>query len=289
MFGYVRPNRDELKVRELREYEAVYCGLCHTLGKRHGFLARMFLSYDIVFLAMLLDGNKPELTHHRCPARLWCRKKNCTCTTGLDIAADIGTILNYWKLRDTIADGRWWEQLAARALSWLLLPGYRKAARNRPEFVEMVQSCLEELRRLEQENIPSLDQPADTFARMLSAAPPASGDPTRDRALKQALYHIGRWIYLVDAWDDLLDDRQRGNYNPIIARFPEFREEDQRYLRTTLCHSLNLARTACALLELGHWQGCVENILYLGLPMVEELVFTGRWKAAKNSYRRKNK
>ena len=30
MFGYVRPNRDELKVRELRDYEALYCGLCHA-------------------------------------------------------------------------------------------------------------------------------------------------------------------------------------------------------------------------------------------------------------------
>lgn len=49
MFGYVRPNRDELKVRELRDYEALYCGLCRALGRRHGFFARFFLNYDFTF------------------------------------------------------------------------------------------------------------------------------------------------------------------------------------------------------------------------------------------------
>ena len=106
--------------------------------------------------------------------------------------------------------------------------------------------------------------------------------------MEQLLYHIGRWIYLVDAWDDLEKDRAQGNYNPISARFPQIGEEEQSYLRTTLRHSLNLARSAMALLELGHWQDTVENILYLGLPAVEELVFTGRWRAVKSQNRRQN-
>ena len=70
MFGYVRPWRDELKVRQNRDYEALYCGVCHALGKRHGFLARMFLNYDFTFLAMLLDGPTPEPAPARCPAGL---------------------------------------------------------------------------------------------------------------------------------------------------------------------------------------------------------------------------
>lgn len=68
---------------------------------------------------------------------------------------------------------------------------------------------------------------------------------------------------------------------PVSARFPDRSAEDAAYLRTTLRHSLNLARSAYALLEPGRWQGVLENILYLGLPLVEELVFTGRWKAVK--------
>ena len=252
MFGYVRPNRDELKVRELRDYEALYCGLCHALGRRHGFFARFFLNYDFTFLAMLLDGSKPTAERKHCPARLWCRKKGCICAGSVDAAADAGTILSYWKLRDTVADGPFWKGTAARVLSFLLRPGYRRAAQARPEFDRAVRSCLEAL-----------------------------------QALEQLLYHVGRWIYLVDAWDDLEEDGRTGSYNPIAARFPEQVEANRDYLRTTLLHSLNLARSACALLELGHWQGAVENILYLGLPMVEELVFTGRWKAVNHQNRRR--
>ena len=288
MFGYVRPNRDELKVRQLRDYEALYCGLCSSLGRRHGFFARFFLNYDFTFLAMLLDGGRPETERRRCPARLWCRKKTCAIAGGVDAAADAGTILSYWKLRDTVADGTFWARTAARLLSVLLRRGYRRAAGHRPEFDRTVRDCLEELQGLEREECPSLDRTGATLARLLAGAAPASGDAARDRALGQLLYHVGRWIYLVDAWDDLADDRRTGSYNPISARFGGETEANRDYLRTTLRHSLNLARSAAALLELGHWRETVENILFLGLPMVEELVFTGRWKAVNQHNRRQN-
>lgn len=288
MFGYVRPYRDELKVREQRDYETLYCGLCLSLGRRHGFLARMFLNYDFTFLAMLLDGDKPVTEHHACPARLWCRKKACACGGGVDAAADAGTILTYWKLRDTVVDGAFWKRMGARFLCWLFRKSYRRAAAKRPDFDRAVRENLEQLQSLEQEGCTSLDRTADTFAKILSAAAPRSDNPGRDRALEQLLYHVGRWIYLVDAWDDLEEDRQRGGYNPISARFPGLETEQMEYLRTTLRHSLNLARSAGALLELGYWQGTVENVLYLGLPAVEELVFTGRWKAVNHRNRRQS-
>lgn len=286
MFGYVRPYRDELKVREQRDYEALYCGLCQALGRRHGFLARMFLNYDVTFLAMLLDGDRPVTGRHPCPARLWCRKKSCASGRGVDAAADAGTILTYWKLRDTVADGSFWKRNGARLLCRLFSGSYRRAAAQRPEFDRAVRENLEALQRLEQEGSPSLDRTADTFAKILSAAAPEEGDQARRRALEQLLYHVGRWIYLVDAWDDLEEDQRRGGYNPISARFPGQEKENREYLRTTLRHSLNLARSAGALLELGYWQGTVENILYLGLPAVEELVFSGRWKTANHRNRR---
>ena len=58
---------------------------------------------------------------------------------------------------------------------------------------------------------------ADTFARILQAAAPPSEDRSRDRALEQLLYHLGRWIYLIDARDDLEEDRASGCYNPVRA------------------------------------------------------------------------
>ncbi len=283
MFGYVRPRRDELKVWELEAYQGAYCALCHEMGKRHGFPARFLLNYDFVFLALLLtpETDRPVLEKRRCPARLWCRKKSCCASSpGLAAAADKSTILSWWKLQDTVADASFWERQGARILSLVLRASYRRAAAFQPAFDQSVKQCLGELRELEREGCPSLDRPADTFARLLRAAAPPSGDSGRDRALGELLYHVGRWIYLLDAWDDLEEDLRDGGYNPVATRYPEYPESHGEDLRLTLRHSRNLAASACALLEHGAWRGVVENIIYLGLPSVEELVFSGRWKTA---------
>ena len=133
-------------------------------------------------------------------------------------------------------------------------------------------TCLEELQALEQAGSPSLDRTADTFARILQGAAPAAGPPDRDRAVAQMLYHVGRWIYLTDAWDDL----QEG---------PEAHGDE---LRTTLRHSLNLSASSYSLADFGCWSDILANILYLGLPMVEEAVFTGRWRRLKNQLGRRH-
>lgn len=262
----------------------MYCGLCAAMGKRHGFTARMLLNYDFVFLAMLLapKEDRPSTVLCRCPARLGLRKK-CACarSVGLEVAADESVILSYWKLRDNVTDSGFWKGLGARVLTLLLRRGYRRAAARRPEFDQEVRACLEELRQLEQEGCPSLDRTADTFARLLRAAAIPSGDLGRDRALGELLYHVGRWIYLVDAWDDMAEDVSAGRYNPIHARFGSGEEGEREYLRTTLRHSLNLSRAAFALADFGCWSGTIENILYLGLPAVEELVFRGEWGKVK--------
>ena len=39
MYGYVRPCKPELRIKEWERYQAAYCGLCHTLKKRYGLLA----------------------------------------------------------------------------------------------------------------------------------------------------------------------------------------------------------------------------------------------------------
>lgn len=216
MFGYVVPLRGELKVWELDAYQAAYCGLCHTLGRRYGFLPRLLLSYDFAFLAMLLstESIRPVTQRRRCIACPIKGKQVCRESLSLDIAADESVILTYWKLMDGVADASFWKGLPSRLLVLLLRPSYHRAAKWRPDFDSQTAACLEELRFLEKERSGSLDRTADTFARILRAAAPSTGTSDRDRAVGQLLYHVGRWIYLTDAWDDLAEDRSRGTYNP---------------------------------------------------------------------------
>lgn len=281
MFGYVRPVREELKCKDFDLYRATYCGLCRALRQRYGLIAPMFLNFDFTFLALLLAPEETRFTpcQGRCHANPLRKVPMCPENPGLDLAADESVVLTYWKLRDSAQDDGLWGGLPARSLSWMLAPAYRKAAKRCPEFDRAVRGSLEELSQLEQEQCSSIDRTADTFARLLQAAVPATGESGHDRAVGQLLYHLGRWIYLIDARDDLEEDRRTGAYNPLIFRFGP--EGDDGLLKTTLEHSLNLARSAFCMLELGCRGAVVENILYLGLPLVQRAVFDGSWAEIK--------
>lgn len=270
----------ELRVRELEDYKAVYCGLCRAMGKRYGFLARFTLNYDFTFLTMALaHGAAPcQISPGRCPAHPFRKRKMCRSMPALELAADESLILSCQKLRDDVADRGFFRGLPPRLAALVLRRAYRKAAAARPEFDRKVTECLDELHAMERERVASMDRPADTFARILQAAAPDTGDGVRDRALGQMLYHVGRWIYLIDAWDDLEQDVRSGGYNPIDARFGGKPEEHIQEIRTTLLHSRNLAAAAYELAKAERWDGILSNILYLGLPAVEELVLTGRWR-----------
>ncbi len=279
MFGYVRPFRPEMKCRDFDLYRATYCGLCRCLRQKYGLIAPMFLNFDFTFLALLLW--EPEENFRpcrgRCHANPLVKHDMCPTSPALEEAAAESVVLAWWKLRDSIQDDGFWGGLPARGLSILLRRAYKKASRDCPDFDRQVRESLRELNRLEQENCPSLDRTADSFARLLQAAAPSDGE--RGRVLAQLLYHLGRWIYLADARDDILEDRETGRYNPVTARFGP--EGDDESLKRTMDHSLELAGAAFQLGSFGCRTPVLENILYLGLPLVQRAVFDGSWSKIK--------
>ena len=281
MFGYVRPVREELKCREFDLYRATYCGLCRCLRRRYGLLAPMFLNFDFTFLALLLWEPEERFTacRGRCHANPLKRMPMCQDSPALETAADESVILAWWKLRDSVADDGFWGGLPARGLACLLRRAYGRARRIRPGFDGEVARCMEELRTLERDGCPSIDRTADAFARLLRCAAPQGGDTARNRALGELLYHLGRWIYLVDARDDREEDMRRGRYNPLVLRYGT--QGDDEALSITLEHSLNLCRSAAQLIPFGCRTGLIENILYLGLPLVQSAVFDGSWSQIK--------
>lgn len=279
MFGYVRPCRPELKCKDFDLYRATYCGLCRCLRRRYGLLAPMFLNFDFTFLTLVLWSAEERFTPcaGRCHANPLRKEPMCPDSPALEQAADESMVLTWWKLRDAVADEPFWKGLPARVLSGLLGSAYRKAAARRPEFAAAVEESLGELNRLEGEQCPSIDRTADTFARLLQAAAPGEG--TEGRVLGQLLYHLGRWIYLIDARDDLAEDRAACRYNPVAARYGP--EGDDPALKRTLDHSLELMGAALQLGDFGCRKALLENIIYLGLPLVQRAVFEGSWAEIK--------
>ena len=262
---------------ERNRFGRAYCGLCHTLGTRYGPAARFILNYDFTFLAILLSEKEEGPIHHgRCAAHPVHGRDRLESSPALDLAADESVILAYWQARDGVVDHDWLHGLKYRAVSAVLEPAYRKAAALRPDFDESTRRQLRLLAELEGEHCPSIDRAADTFAILLRGAAQSVDEPVRRRVLEQIFYHLGRWVYLVDAADDLKKDAASGNYNPVALRYGllegVWTEESRTGFAATLDHSIHMMATA---FELWVWTPVLKSTLYTGLFRVGKAVLDG--------------
>ena len=127
-----------------------------------------------------------------------------------------------------------------------------------------------------------MDQAADAFAALLAGAAEEVEDPVRRRVLGQLLYHLGRWVYLVDAADDLKQDARSGNYNPVALRFGltdgQWTAQSRHEFATTLDHSIHMMTTAFELWDFGVWTPILEKTFYTGLFRVGKAVLDGTYR-----------
>lgn len=284
MFGYVRPPLDQLPEEERERFRRLYCGLCHTLRRRCGLPARFILNYDFAFLAILLSGGEePETLCARCVASPVKKRTYCGGNPALDLAADESVILAYWQAKDGVADHGFRKGLKYRGVALALENSYRKAAAARPEFDRVTREQLKRLAAMEEAKVPSLDEPADAFAQLLAAAADEAEGEAHRRILRQMLYHLGRWVYLMDAADDLKEDAVSGNYNPLIYRYGladgAWTPESRASFTQTVDHSIRLLATAYELWDFGCWAPILESTVYAGLFQVGKAVLSGTYRA----------
>ncbi len=294
MYGYVRPEKGELKLREYEVFRGVYCGLCHMLRKRYGPVFRYAVNYDFTFLAMLLaDPEDGGTDLCRCPYHPLRRTACPRPFPAMEAAADYSVILAYWKLRDGAEDEGFLKALGSRILAACIRRAYRKAARLRPDFAAAAETELRALSALETVCSDRLDAAADKFARILQAAAEGAVSEDRKRVLVQLLYHLGRIVYILDAADDLEKDERTDAYNPLRYRFSlhdgKLGKEDEAELRMSLQHSHDRISSAFVLLEKTPYTDILSNILYFGLPSVTQAVFSGEWRAARRRRRERSK
>lgn len=283
MFGYVLPSERRLNEEERARFRAAYCGLCRTLGKRYGFAARFVLNYDFTLLAILLsEGEAVPCATHRCAVHP-CR--GCPAqeqTDALEAAADRSIILAWWQLRDHIADSGAWKGLKYRAASLPLRRAYRSAAGRLPRFDAAVREHLASLAVLEEARCASIDAAAEPFAALMAEAAADIPDERRRRVLEQLLYQLGRWIYLIDAADDLKKDAESGNYNPLRYRYGAedgvLNGEDRSALAETLDASIERMAAAYALIDYGVWTPILDSIFYESLYGIGKAVLDGTYR-----------
>ena len=282
MFGYVRPHNPELRMRDYECYRAYYCGLCRAMGKCTGQCSRLTLSYDFVFLAAVrcyLSGEEPEIKKIRCLPHPLKRRKCVVNSRELDYCADASALLAYQKCRDDRMDERGFQKLGAAIAMIFLSAAYRKAKKRHPELDQKIADCLTQLHQYETSGTePSADIPASIFGELMKDVCSEGLDGTNARLAAEIGQTLGRWIYLLDAADDLADDRKKNRFNPytrLLGNPPT--AADAETLRVALKAILCETERAYQLMgdppcpELGE---ILSNILYLGLPMAAEHVLT---------------
>ena len=132
----------------------------------------------------------------------------------VDKMAVANVLLTYWNLYDDIVDGgSVKKKVAFRALR----RAYLKAQELMPDLDGMLALRYAELRKQEEQNVNSIDAVSHSFALLSEDfALHILGEQAGDDVLTLC-YNLGKWIYLIDALDDVDKDIRKGNYNPFVT------------------------------------------------------------------------
>ena len=287
MFGYVRPFKSELLVREYDQYKAAYCQLCRALKEHYGRAASFTLSYDCTFYALLMLSTREarlSLHHGRCVMN---PLKRCDFLESdgeaYHKAAALSVLLTYHKLRDNLEDDSFFKSLGSRLFLPFVSRKARKAAEEYPFLAQEAQKAMDGQRQAE-ENAGGVDACAEPTANLLAALfRELACDSLQGAALERFGYFLGRWVYLMDAADDLLDDLKEGAFNPFIPRLglsgkTELTPQERKAADQACNQALNATAAqmllAFNLVELRNFGPILENVVTKGLPEIQrEILF----------------
>lgn len=218
MFGYLNVYKPELKFKDFEVYKAVYCSLCKNLKKNYGLSSSFVLNYECTFLALFslsLDNNCPHFKKSRCTFNPF--KKCNKCVGGdsnFDFASAVTVVLSYYKLLDEIDDNGFIKKTLLYPLKPFLKRKFKKATKRYPDIKDIVNLYAREQAEIEKTACKEIDKAANPTAKMLSSI--FSLLDKSNEKLARLGYCLGRWIYLMDAYDDIIDDAKSGNYNVFL-------------------------------------------------------------------------
>lgn len=271
LFGYVRIEKAELKVKEYEMYKAVYCSLCKNLGRKYGILSRFTLSYDFTFLALLqlsLKDGCDQIKKGRCAFNPLKKCNYCKDSEAFDLPSAAAMIMLYYKLKDNLADEKGFKKLGYALIFPFFIFPHKRAAKNFPEIEDTVSDYIKNQTELENNNCKELDRIADPTAIMLSEILKlCSEDEVQKRVLERLGYCIGRYIYILDAACDFEEDVKRKSYNVFKTgnNKTELSENELKQIEARLFVCINEACAAFELLDIKKYKNILGNILYLGL------------------------
>ena len=274
MFGYVLVNKPELKIKDFDLYRSYYCGICHALKENYGFTGRMTLNYDMTFLAMLLSDlyDKEDCDFEtRCVAHM-ARKHNEKRNEFSRYCADMCVFLSYFKGVDDWNDDHGPRGFIEKNTLW------RKAERVRevyPEKCASIEKHLEALSEVEKTPDQPIDKCANAFGEIMGEVFCYQDDIFRED-LYNVGFFLGKFIYVLDAYEDVEKDLEKGSFNP-------FREDYEQTLKTGDYDKFDQKVMNILMLMIGECTDAFEKLpLIENVEVLRNILYSGVWVRFKN-------
>ncbi|MFA6940209.1 MAG: DUF5685 family protein [Clostridiaceae bacterium] len=272
MFGYVTPCKMELKIKDYEKFKSYYCGLCREIKKSYGNIPRITLNYDMTFLSILLDSLSLGRTTYKTGICLVHPNKKRTYihnSNAIEYAAFCNVILAYYKLKDDKQDNK-----SIKSYFYSNLIGFyiNKGNKSFSYVAEYIEKRLTDLYNLEKNNNNlSIDELSDPFSQItgfiLSSYIDFIQVSSKERT-KQNLfnlgYNLGKWIYIIDAYDDLYEDMKKNKFNPLEKAY-NVNKLNFNAFRPEIADNVDFILTNCA-------SSCLENLDKLPITKNEDLL-----------------
>jgi len=277
MFGYVTAYKPELKMKDFSKYKAYYCGLCKTLQRNYGFKGQMTLSYDMTFLIVLMTSlyecptTKEE---NRCVVHP-IGKREMLLNEITEYVADINIVLSYYHFVDDWIDERSQAGLAGLRL---FRKAYVRIESKYPDKCAVIKNALRRLHNLEKNNETNIDKVAGCFGDLMGELFVYKKDLWEDD-LRRTGFYLGKFVYIMDSYDDIEKDIKSGNYNPLKNNYMDIRQESITNEYEISCNTmLTMMMAECT--ESFERLPCVESI-----DILRNILYVGVW----NKYDKKRK
>lgn len=280
MFGYVVMNKPEIRFKDFDLYRSFYCGLCRELREKYGISGQITLTYDMTFVVVLLSALYEPPTQKgttRCVIHPVCRqpvRKNAATEYG----ADMNVLLTYYKCMDDWEDEK---KFAALGYGKILQRKNNRLSRRYPEKAEKIRKLLEKLSQMEKAGETDIDKMSGCFGRIMEEIFAWKKDVWED-SLRRMGFYLGKFIYILDAYDDVEKDVKNGNYNPFAEKYIMKGFDEQ--VRQLLIMMMAQTCREFEKLPIVKYTDILRNILYSGVWCRFEAIARKRREAGEKKH-----
>lgn len=263
MFGYINVYRDELTEEEKKDYQAYYCGLCRKLRMDCGVKGQMLLNYDMTFLVVLLTGlyePENEVSQFHC-AMHPTKKQTAWSNVVTDYASDMNVLLGYYNLLDDWNDDK---SFTKKTYADMLKKDYERIAAKYPRQMQAAELYMQQIAEYEKSQEPNIDVVAGITGEMLGEIFAWKEDEWYEE-LKTLGFYMGKFIYLMDAYEDMEKDQKSNSYNPLLHLKAEHEGDFETLCRLMLTSMMSECAKSFERLPILQHAGVLRNVLYSGV------------------------